>query len=342
MLCFICRRSQLTRSLNSDVLGQQIGALRLASLEGTSKRELSVDTVDTVNGVEVLDAGNLEAGGGTLTGGNRGVGKEVLPDAVPAGTVLSVDLILVAEPVAVPPPKGSRVVDTDCVGHLDLEAGTLKSVDNEAQRSRGVGTGEDVLVHEETPGEVLELPCLAETSDLKEESTIILKHVIDLTEERTQVTDTNVLSHLETCDLVVATRGNRDLTVIHAQNLRLILLNANPLEAVVAPGGLVAAKCDTSDVSAVVGRGELGKSSPTAANVEHLLAPLEADLLTYDSHLVVLKLFERLLLVDVGDDTGGVDHARAEEPAVEVVAAVVVVTDLFLVCGVVSWNSRCT
>jgi hypothetical protein len=42
-------------------------------------------------------------------------------------------------------------------------------------------------------------------------------------------------------------------------------------------------------------------------------------------------LFEALFFVDVGDNAGRVDHAGTEEPAVEVVTAVVVVANLFFV-----------
>ena len=222
-------------------------------------------------------------------------------------------------------------MDTNGVNHLDLETSTLEGVDDETQRSGGVSTGENVFVHEQTPGEVLELPCLTKTSDLKEEDTIVLEHVVNLTEEATQVTNTDVLGHLETGNLVVATSGDRDLAVIHTENLGLVLLDTNSPETVVTPGSLIATKGDTSNVSTVVGGSELGESTPTATNVEHLLALLKTDLLANDSHLVVLKLLESLLLVDIGDDTGSVDHAWAKEPAVEVVTAVVVVSYLLLV-----------
>ena len=177
------------------------------------------------------------------------------------------------------------------------------------------------------------MPCLTETSDLKEEDTIVLKHIVDLAEEATQVTNTDVLGHLKTGNLIVTASGDRDFAVVHAENLGLILRDTDSPKTVVTPGSLVATECDTSDVSTIVARGELGQSTPTAANVEHLLALLEANLLANNSHLVVLKLLESLLLVNVGDDTGSVDHAWAKEPAVEVVAAVVVVSDLLLV-----WN----
>lgn len=54
----------------------------LGSLEGARKTELGVDTLDTVGRVDVLDHGDLVASGGTLTGDDGGVGKEVFPDLI--------------------------------------------------------------------------------------------------------------------------------------------------------------------------------------------------------------------------------------------------------------------
>ena len=61
------------------------------------------------------------------------------------------------------------------------------------------------------------------------------------------------------------------------------------------------------------------------------LARLQPQFLAHQLQLVVLELLERLLPRRVADDTRRVDHARAEEPIVKVVAAVVVVADLVLV-----------
>lgn len=94
---------------------------------------------------------------------------------------------------------------------------------------------------------------------------------------------------------------------------------------------MVATKSDTSDGGTVVCRSELGECAPSTTNIEHSLAFLEADLLTDNAELVVLELFQALLLVDVGDDAGCVDHARAQEPAVEVITTIVVVSDLLLI-----------
>lgn len=120
----------------------------LCSLESTRKTELGVDTLDTVGRVDVLDHGDLVASGGTLTGDDGGVGKEVFPDSEPALAVLGLDLLAVAHPVTVPAPESGTVVNTDSVNALDLETSALKLVDGPAERSRGVSTGEDVLVHE--------------------------------------------------------------------------------------------------------------------------------------------------------------------------------------------------
>lgn len=49
-------------------------------LQSTLKAELSRNTLSTVSGVDVLDEGNLEGGGGTLAGSNSRVGQEELPN----------------------------------------------------------------------------------------------------------------------------------------------------------------------------------------------------------------------------------------------------------------------
>lgn len=86
-------------------------------------------------------------------------------------------------------------------------------------------------------------------------------------------------------------------------------------------------------VRAVVLRSKCGERSPSTTNVQQAVSRLEVELLAHHRELVVLQLLERLHAVDVLDDARGVDHPRAEEPGVEVVAAVVVVPDLFLVLG---------
>lgn len=146
------------------------------------------------------------------------------------------------------------------------------------------------------------------------------------------MTDTDVLSHLKTGDLVVAALGDRNVTVIHAENLALLLGDANLAHGAVAPGSLVATKSNTGNLGAIVFAGESGEGAPATANIQQSLILLELNLLADNGHLVVLELLERLLRVDVRDDTRGVDHARAEEPAVEVITTVIVVSNLLLIC----------
>jgi len=175
------------------------------------------------------------------------------------------------------------------------------------------------------------LPRLADTSVLHEEDTVIIEHVVDLAEEGGEVTDTDVLGHFETGDLVVLALGDGSVAVVHAEDAALLLGDAEAAETAVTPGSLVATESDTSDLSTVVGRSELGEGTPATAEVEHAVTSLKSNLLADDGELVVLQLLEGLFLVDFRDDTRGVDHARAEEPRVEVVTAVVVVADLLLV-----------
>jgi hypothetical protein len=180
-------------------------------------------------------------------------------------------------------------------------------------------------------GTNLVLPALSQTSDLQEEGTVILEHVVDLLEEGAEVPDTDVLGHFETGDLVVLSGGNGSVAVVHAQDLRLRLWDTVATEAAVAPGSLVASESDTSDMSAKVLRSKAGERSPATSEIKHLVARLQVNLGTDDLELVVLKLLESLLLRDVGDDTGSVNHARAQEPTVEVITAVVVIADLLLI-----------
>lgn len=317
-------------------------------LAGSGKTVLRVDTLNPVSGVDVLDKGDLPAGSTTLAGSNGGGSKEVLPDlddisiimmslmwkntyAEPSLAVLGLNLLTVAHPVTVPPPESSRVVNANGINALDLKSGTLEFVDNEAKRSASVGTGEDVLVHEKTPDEVLVLPRFAETSDLQEEDTIVIEHVVDLGQEAGEVAHTDVLSHLKTGNLLVASGDTGSITVVQAVDAALRVFDSGIAETFVTPGSLVTTKSDTSNVSAIVDRSVLGQGSPATAKVENGVARLKTNLLANNGKLVVLEFLKSLFSVDVTDQTGCVDHARTQEPSVEVVASVVMVTDLFLI-----------
>lgn len=251
--------------------------------------------------------------------------------AEPSLSVLSLNFLTVAHPVTVPAPEGSGVVNANGVNALDFETSSLESVDDEAKRSASVGTREDVLVHEETPDEILVLPRLTETSDLQEENTVIIEHVIDLRQEGSEMAHTDVLRHLETGDLLVASSGAGGITVVHAENAALRLIDTSLTEAIVTPLSLVTTECDTGNMGTIVDRSILSQSTPATAKVQNRVARLKTDLLANNGKLVVLQLLESFFPVDVTDHTGGINHTGTQEPSVEVIASVVVITDLLLI-----------
>lgn len=66
--------------LNDVGLGEGAVGTLDGGLAGTGKTKLGLDTINTVGRVDVLDEGELPAGGTTLAGGDGGRSKEVLPD----------------------------------------------------------------------------------------------------------------------------------------------------------------------------------------------------------------------------------------------------------------------
>jgi hypothetical protein len=280
-------------------------------LTGALEAVLGVNTLNTVGGVDVLDEGQLPAGSASLAGGDGRVGQEVLPDlrnrkpssqscstcimncgdnlavertySKPSLAVLGLDLLAVTHPVAVPAPKSSRVVDTNGINTLDFKTSALQLIDDESKRSAGVSSGEDVLVHEQTPDEILILPRLTDTSDLEEEYTIIIKHVIDLGQEGTEVANTDVLCHLKTSDLVVTALDAGSITVVQAENAALRFGDAGVAETLVTPGSLVTTESDTGDLRAIVDRSIFGESTPATTQVEKSVTGLNIDLLTDNS-----------------------------------------------------------
>jgi hypothetical protein len=63
----------------------------------------------------------------------------------------------------------------------------------------------------------------------------------------------------------------------------------------------------SSDITSIVLASEGDEGTPTTTNVQQPVLLLQGQLLADESELVVLKLLERLLLVDVADDTGSVN-----------------------------------
>ena len=129
-----------------------------------------------------------------LPGDDGGPREEEDPDAVPAFSVRCNDFVLVRDPVLVPAIDSSGVVNAKDVDALDFEAGGLDLVDDPAKRAGSVGSREDVFVHEETPDEIFVLPCLTDTGDLEDEDTLVVEEVVDLLQESTIATDTDMLN----------------------------------------------------------------------------------------------------------------------------------------------------
>jgi len=292
---------------------------------------LGANALNTMESVQVLVEDNLVASSTTLARDNARVGKEEFPDAKPPVPILGLNLLAVCHPVSVPPPESSAVVNSDSINALNFETSTLEFINEPTKRSRSISTGEYIFVHKQSPNEVLELPRLSQTSDLQEQGSIILEHVVNLIQERSKVSDADVFGHFQASDLIIFSSGHGSITVIHAQNFRLRFLDSITAEARVSPCGLVATEGDTGNVSAIALGSEASESAPSTAKIEHTVTILEINFLTNDLELVVLELFERLLLVDVGNKTGSVDHAWAQEPTIKVITTVVMITDLFLI-----------
>lgn len=205
-------------------------------------------------------------------------------------------------------------MDANCINALDLKSCTLQAIDNETERGGCIGAREDVLVHEETPDEVLVLPGLPQASVLQVENAIIVQHVVDLRQKGAEVPDADVFCHFQACDFLVASWDGRCIAIISAQNPGLRFWNVGIAKALVTPGCLVTTKSDTSDVSTIVDRSVLGKSAPAATKIKNSISLLETDFLANNCKLVILELLESLLLVDIRDETGSIDHAWAKEP----------------------------
>ena len=131
-----------------------------------------------MSGVQILDYKHLKAGRATLARRDCGPCQKEFPDTIPALTVLGLNGVGVAKPVAVPAPEGARVVDADRVNAadgvsrasfvlrlrnspLDLPSSTLKAAYVVGKRGGGVGARKNVLVQIKPPDKILVLPCPA-------------------------------------------------------------------------------------------------------------------------------------------------------------------------------------
>ena len=275
----------------------------------------------------------LVAGRRALSGGDDRPCKENFPHAehafaaevaVLAVKLATQDVFLVGHPVVIPFVQGVGVVAADVLDGVDLESSKLELAHVPVERSGSISSREDVLGHEESPGDVLPVGALAEASDLHQEKAVVLHEAAHTTEVRVnKVSEADVLCHLDGRDLVkLAVAG--DVTVVHAQDLSLDVLFC---VALVAPFLSLNGEGDTGAGGAEVANSMAGQSAPAASDVQELFSLLQLKLLADEVHLVGLGLFERL--VEALEDARGVHHGRAHERMEERVATVVVLCDFF-------------
>lgn len=295
-------------------------------------RSVAGHTSDTVVGVQVLVQRELEHGSTSLSASDGAVSQEEHPDPVPAITILGNDVLLVADPVQVPSVDSRRVVDAQNVDVLDLKACALQLANNPAKRARSISTREDIFVHEKSPDKILILPTWADTCNLEDKNTVVVKEIIDLAQELRVSTDADVLSHFQTNDLVVCSAG-RDLTIIAAQNTGTVSRHPVLGNSFCAKLGLILSERNTSGVASEVLGGVRNERSPSTANIKQGVSFLEVQFATHDGKLIVLKSLQGFIGVSIQNNAGGVDHAWAKEPRVEVVTTVIMASNLFLVLG---------
>ena len=231
-----------------------------------------------------------------------------MPDPEPPFAVLLSHLILVTDPILVPPEDGSRVVDTKDVNILYFETSCLELGNDPAKRAGSIGAREDVFIHEEAPDEIFILPGGTEASDLEDEDAIIIKEIVDLTEKGTITTDTDVLksrcqyhisghrirtylSHFEGNDFGKVARCNGDITVIRAENPGLVRAYTVGLDPVITKLGLVLGQCDTSGIATEVLGCICSQGAPPTTNVKKTIFGSKVKLGADDRELIVLEFF---------------------------------------------------
>ena len=124
------------------------------------------------------------------------------------------------------------------------------------------------------------------------------------------------LGHFQGRNLVEGARTVLNLAEVLAENPSSFGVDTIVLDTLVTELGLVAGKSDASSIATVVFRSESNESAPTATNVKIAITRLESELLADNDQLIVLELLKGFLMLEILDDTGGVDHTRAEEPEI--------------------------
>jgi hypothetical protein len=98
-------------------------------------------------------------------------------------------------------------VNANGVNTLDLESSALKLIYDETDGGGSIGTREDILVHEQTPDQILKLPITPDPGHLQDEHAVIVHEGVDLAEELLVAAETDVLGHFERDDLGVGAGG---------------------------------------------------------------------------------------------------------------------------------------
>jgi hypothetical protein len=132
-----------------------------------------------------------------------GPSKEDAPVSPGFLAILLDDKLFVLDPVVIPSQNGHAVVSSTVFNGVNLEASSVKLLAVPTERARGIGSWEDILVHEKSPDQVFVLPSSSETCNLKIESTVILQKSSNLMHEFLIVSDTNMLTHFNARNLIV-------------------------------------------------------------------------------------------------------------------------------------------
>ena len=218
--------------------------------------------------------------------------QEDIPQTPPPHAILGLNRVLIFLPVFPPLLNGCTVVYAHSVNVRHLKSGSFDLVNNPAQRAGGIGTGENVAAHKETPDEIFPLPGAAQTGDLEVKQAVIGQHALDLGQKGGETADTDVLGHLQAADFVICL--GRNVAVVTAQHACLVL--RQPLAAVdlLGPLDLIAGNGHARGARTAMFAIKGGQRAPSAANIKHTLTWLELKLIGNHAHLVVLHFFKSL------------------------------------------------
>mmetsp|Transcript_12909 Transcript_12909/g.15582 ORF Transcript_12909/g.15582 Transcript_12909/m.15582 type:complete len:242 (+) Transcript_12909:583-1308(+) len=197
----------------------------------------------------VLVASNHEDGRGSLPCDHCTPREEHVPKtSLPASILFDSRFAVVLE-VQVPSFDGLGIVNSTVLDTVYLEASALKLAYHKAERAGGIGTRENVAVHEHSPNEILILPSTTKTSDLQVENSVFFEQfVLHVSQELLELLNTNVLSHFQAGDSVILGAFG-DITVVSDNELSAATLF---LCAGLAPIDLFRGQCNSCTLDVIV------------------------------------------------------------------------------------------